>query len=55
MSLSDAIRSILACPVCGGALEEVEAGAKCAVCGVTYPIREDVLDFLPPPSHDSDP
>lgn len=46
---------LLECPACGGRLEEAEDGVKCAGCGACYPLRDGVLDFLPPPSHDCDP
>jgi uncharacterized protein YbaR (Trm112 family) len=46
---------LLACPGCGGALTREGEAAKCAACDVAYPIVDGVLDFLPPPSHDSDP
>lgn len=47
--------ALLACPRCGGPLTLDDEAAKCAACEVAYPIVDGVLDFLPPPSHDSDP
>jgi uncharacterized protein YbaR (Trm112 family) len=37
---------ILACPVCQGGLEEVEASLRCSVCERVFPIRDGVPDLI---------
>jgi ubiquinone/menaquinone biosynthesis C-methylase UbiE/uncharacterized protein YbaR (Trm112 family) len=42
---------ILACPVCGGTLREIEAtpaGLECASCGLRYPFHLEIPILLPP-------
>lgn len=48
------MKDALACPACGGGLDLDENSAKCRDCAARYPIDNGVLDFLTPPSHDSD-
>jgi uncharacterized protein YbaR (Trm112 family) len=45
---------VLCCPACGGALTADAEAVRCRVCSREYPLVNGVLDFLTPPSHDSD-
>lgn len=48
--LQDAVRDLLACPSCGGALEtRPPDDVACAACGRVWPVVEGVLDFLATP------
>lgn len=56
--MKDAIREVLVCPACHGALrwmiderngDDIEvATARCSACGVNYPVREGIGGFLTP-------
>ncbi|MDD5284855.1 MAG: Trm112 family protein [Desulfuromonadaceae bacterium] len=42
--ISNALFNILACPICKGELEPIEAAAflLCRSCGLKYPVRENI-------------
>jgi len=49
-TFSAVLLDLLACPVCGGRLAEVEGGATltCTVCGLRFQSYEDIPILLPP-------
>jgi uncharacterized protein YbaR (Trm112 family) len=61
MNLAEALVDVLACPRCGGDLEAAESASdrltkvRCRKCSATYPVRDGILDFLPPLDHKTDP
>ena len=55
MKLEEAIESVLACPRCGGELRLANEGATCVACAAEYPVRDNILDFLSPLDHKSEP
>jgi uncharacterized protein YbaR (Trm112 family) len=59
MNLDEALAKVLACPRCGGHLtataSDSERSIRCEKCRVTYPVKDNVLDFLSPLDHKSDP
>ena len=50
MTIPDAIRAILACPRCHGALTDegtaTVTGLTCAPCGLTFPVRDGIPVLL---------
>lgn len=48
MTVPAAIRSLLACPKCHGALVDVELGRflGCASCRIKYPVRDGIPVML---------
>ncbi|MGZ5969664.1 MAG: Trm112 family protein [Polyangiales bacterium] len=38
---------LLACPRCGGALEEKGEAVRCTQCDRAFPVTNGVLEFLP--------
>ncbi len=48
MSLSNELFAILVCPVCKGALEQVEdgTGLVCRACRLRYPVRDGIPVML---------
>jgi uncharacterized protein YbaR (Trm112 family) len=61
MNLEEALKTVLACPQCGGALSfaasasERLATVSCENCGAAYPYADNILDFLSPPGDKTDP
>lgn len=60
--LDEALAEVLACPGCGGVLhteaepaDDAVRRVRCTKCGASYPITDDVLDFLSPLDHKSTP
>jgi uncharacterized protein len=49
MSLETGLRSLLACPLCHGALEDgaPRLELRCRRCGVAFPVVEGIPDLLP--------
>lgn len=49
MTLKKELLDVLACPVCKGGVEPVDAqkGLKCSACKVVYPVRNDIPIMLP--------
>ncbi len=43
--LDEALRDVLACPVCGGQLARHDETVRCG-CGAAFAIVEGVLDFV---------
>lgn len=46
--ISEELLSILACPVCKGAIESIDRQLKCSKCNATYQIKEGIPIMLPP-------
>jgi uncharacterized protein YbaR (Trm112 family) len=45
--MTDVPLELLACPACRGPLKEVPSALRCERCGLDYPSRDGVVDFLP--------